>query len=64
MKLREHRGGLTDHIVFGTDDNLFKCVHCGQTYKPALPAPIDIFVAMTNAFIKMHENCKSNHETA
>jgi len=48
----------TSHIVFAAEDNLLKCAHCGQTYKPVLPAPIEIFVATCNAFIKIHKNCK------
>jgi len=53
----------TSHIVFVAGDNLFECKNCGMTYKPALPAPMDIFVAACNAFVKIHKDCKPNHET-
>lgn len=34
------------------------CKNCGQAYRIALPAPIDIVVAIINAFIKHHKNCE------
>lgn len=48
----------TDHVVMDTRTNEFRCEHCGSTYKPTLPAPISMFVAMTKEFTKAHRNCK------
>ena len=48
----------TSHIVFVAAEALLECKHCGQQYVPALPAPVDIFVAACNAFVKIHKGCK------
>lgn len=36
----------------------FRCEHCGATYVPQLPAAINMFVAMSNEFVKAHRGCK------
>lgn len=35
-----------------------ECLNCGMTYTPALPCPMDIFVAITETFSKKHEGCE------
>jgi rubredoxin len=45
----------SDHVVMRNDR--FVCRHCGATYLMALPAPITVFVAATNAFVDLHKNC-------
>ena len=34
-----------------------ECKHCKRTYIPALPCPMDMFLAMSNSFIDAHEAC-------
>jgi rubredoxin len=48
----------TFHVVYIPGDDIFKCNNCGQTYKPALPAPITVFVETGRAFVKLHKDCK------
>lgn len=49
---------MTDHCRFDTRTQALVCTHCGQTYQPTLPAPIDMFVAMSEAFVKQHRRCR------
>jgi hypothetical protein len=39
-------------------DGTFTCEHCGSRYTPALPCPINVFVAMCNGFVDDHEHCQ------
>lgn len=48
----------TDHVVISTQTGAFECLHCGASYKPTLPAPINMVVAMSNQFVKDHADCK------
>lgn len=48
----------TDHITMG-DGMRLQCMHCGVTYTPALPAPIDVMLAASKAFSKTHARCKA-----
>lgn len=48
----------TDHVVMDTRTNAFRCEHCGATYAPTMPAPINLFSAMCNEFVKAHRHCK------
>lgn len=50
----------TDHVVM--QGNEFVCLHCGRRYAPAMPAPVSVFTAMTNAFIKDHKHCQPKAE--
>lgn len=46
----------TNHVVFR--DNQMVCLHCGRSYTPNMPAPISMFAAMTNDFIRIHKSCR------
>ena len=35
------------------------CKRCGESYQPSLPVPVDMWVAMGEAFIKTHKHCKA-----
>lgn len=49
---------MTDWIVLNARrGGRLECLHCGQHYAYALPAPIPLFVAMTRAFEEMHGDC-------
>ena len=48
----------TDHVVMDPETDGFKCLHCGDIYKPAIPCLLDVFVAMSRAFVAAHKNCK------
>ena len=39
-------------------DNELVCERCGDRFVPQLPAPIDEFVAVTRAFVDLHQFCK------
>jgi hypothetical protein len=45
-----------DHVV-EMGGGVFACLHCGQKYGVALPAPIDIVVATSRAFVQLHRGC-------
>lgn len=34
------------------------CLHCGQHYTPALPCPVDIFLATVRQFAATHAGCQ------
>jgi len=53
------RAKKTDHIVMhmGKGGRL-GCLHCGQNYTAALPAPVDIVIAAGKAFEKAHVRCR------
>lgn len=44
------------HVTIHGDELL--CENCGQTYKVTFPTPVDMFVAQSKAWTKMHANCK------
>lgn len=39
-------------------DNLFKCLRCGESYTPTLPCSIPMFTGMVRLFAAEHENCE------
>lgn len=43
------------HVVMS--DDVFLCKHCGATYRPGLPAPINVFLKMSQAFVADHKRC-------
>jgi rubredoxin len=47
----------TDHIILNTQTGAFECLHCGATYRPGLPAPVNMVVAMSQSFVKDHQHC-------
>lgn len=51
-----------DHVVMHTSTHKFECTHCGATYQPTLPMPIDRLVNLTEGFILMHKDCKPTEE--
>lgn len=51
-----------DHVVMEVRSNQFLCLHCGAAYAPAMPAPVDLFVAMTKEFLKAHKDCKPSRK--
>lgn len=49
-----------DHVVMrNTDAGMyaFECLHCRDSYTPALPVSVTMLCAMTDAFIAEHRNC-------
>jgi hypothetical protein len=48
----------TDHAVFDMREQTFHCRHCGESYKPAMPAPLGMFAAMAIEFTRAHRDCK------
>jgi rubredoxin len=49
-----------DHVKYDFNDQSFKCIHCGDVYKPALPCPLTMMAAMMKEFVKIHRKCKPN----
>jgi rubredoxin len=52
-----------DHIVIRAGSNQFECKHCGTTYNPNLPMPIDMFCAIVDVFVKNHTGCKMKEKS-
>lgn len=51
----------TDHVQLKHDvsPNLLICKYCNGSHEmPTKPVAIPIYVAIINAFIKMHKKCK------
>lgn len=46
----------TSHVVAGND--CARCLHCGAEQAIAMPCSIDVFVAITQAFLNGHRACK------
>jgi len=44
-------------IVLSDPGNLL-CMRCGKSYQPALPAPINVYIAICKAFTSDHRRCK------
>jgi hypothetical protein len=36
-----------------------RCERCGKIYQPALPAPINVYLAICKAFTRDHRHCKA-----
>lgn len=53
-----------DHIVITTVDGFLNCVHCGDRYdhQKALPASINMSIAIINQFKEDHIDCKLSEE--
>jgi len=45
-------------VVVDSIKNELRCKRCGDIQTIPLPIPIDIFVAMSKAFVKLHKHCK------
>ncbi len=59
-------GNRYPHIKI-KDSGTFVCEHCGQIYTPALPCPLDMWLAMSRQFIRDHKACppkQANVETS
>lgn len=49
-----------DHVVMRGSG--FACLHCGQSYQPAMPCPMGVYAARAKAFTKTHARCKAPGE--
>jgi hypothetical protein len=49
-----------EHVVLNTNfGGRFECLHCGRTFTPPTPIEIWAYVALSDAFVKEHQTCKS-----
>lgn len=48
---------MSDHVVLR--GNGFACIHCGQSYEPAMPCPMSVWAGAAKAFDKDHRRCKA-----
>ena len=48
----------TDHVIYDYVVGAFKCNHCGDVYKMALPCPLGVMEASMKAYLKSHRGCK------
>jgi hypothetical protein len=57
-----------DHVVINLRTFVFECKHCGLSYPMAAPAPINLVVAASKAWLSDHRHCSApspvNHATA
>jgi hypothetical protein len=47
------------HVIWEANGSLFRCLHCADAYRPAMPCPVDVFIAASRAYIKAHRACKA-----
>lgn len=47
-------------IVFSGSFGKLLCQRCGETYEPALPASINIYLAICKAFTSDHRKCRES----
>ncbi len=52
-----------DWVIVRSGDLRIVCLRCGKTCKPDLPMEIDVYCAMTKAFLKVHKKCRNRGET-
>jgi hypothetical protein len=45
-------------IRIQSGSNQMFCERCGDTYKPELPCPIDMFLAMIKSYRRLHKSCR------
>jgi len=45
-------------ILLADNGRKFKCERCGASYEMNLPAPLDVYIAACNAFLRSHKRCK------
>ena len=52
-----------EHVVARNVDNgyLLECLNCHDTYRPALPCSIDLFLSIVKAFKKQHKDCQMDN---
>ena len=48
----------TPWVIFDCKTGLARCLRCGEKLNMPLPQPIYVFAAATEAFCKMHKNCR------
>lgn len=48
----------TGHVIIDSKTQEFVCCCCKMRYLPNLPAPITLYIAMTQAFVEEHRHCK------
>ena len=48
----------TNHIIAINGGSELQFRHCGESYKPQMPSPVSIYLAITNEFINLHANCQ------
>ena len=49
-----------DHVVTRANQNgtcTFVCLHCHDSYTPAMPIPVYLFSALAKAFVSNHKKC-------
>jgi hypothetical protein len=44
-------------IVMGEGDHPAKCLRCGEYLHLPLPQHMEVFIAASRAFLKVHEKC-------
>ena len=60
--------GDRDHVVVydGSDGQhqgmQMECTRCGESYTPALPVPVSVWLGMAKAFTKDHAGCRERGE--
>lgn len=54
----------TDHCVIDTStgEYVFRCLHCGGEYTPALPIPVRLMSALCKAWAADHRRCRKRPE--
>ena len=47
-----------DHVILDANfGGAFRCLHCGDKYKPAMPIAFDDWIALAESFLRRHKRC-------
>ena len=55
---------MNEHIVIHKGTMELECRICREKYKPRLPCPVDLWLAMAEEFINLHKGCADRKEEA
>lgn len=52
----------TRHVVIGPGPGQMRCRHCGDIYKIALPASMDVVIGAMKGYLETHRTCPKPKE--
>lgn len=51
------------HVMANEATREFVCTHCGGTYSPSLPGPLELYVDLRRLFVIDHKHCVPRETT-
>ena len=64
MEARERSDGSVSWVKVESGTMRMFCERCGQSYTPALPCPLGVFVDIIKSFGRTHRWCKEKKLTS